>query len=148
MPINESGVWKLAVNYLKANGFQIHCGCPPGASSYMFKNCVLVHNERMDAPDLVFSKNNIFYFCECKPTYRELTIKNRNAETDLEKLERIVKMASAGIYDEQLKSNYNINRTDATTFRACVGYSGDASQPPKGFAHLAVSNDGVVRFAD
>lgn len=136
--MTESEVWKKGISFLKKAGFEIHCGSPSGASSYMFKNCNLIDNGTLDAPDIIFSKDSVIFFCECKPTFRELFIKNKHNESDVDKLNRLVSAATLGHYNVQLANNYGINIHSGTMFRSCICFHGNIALGSMGHVCLIV----------
>ena len=142
--MNESFVWRNAVRYLETNGYSVICGCPPGATSYMYKNCCFVTAGKVDAPDLVFYKNGILYFCECKGTFSGLHTQNCNNESDFDKLRRIEVAAWSGGLDKQLDQNFGMLIGVIREFRSCVSYFGPLGSPIEGCHQIAVTKVGCV----
>ncbi len=144
--MTESEVWKYGMLFLQQEGFTVHCGSPPGATSYMYKNCILGNNGMVDAPDIVFSRDGIIYLSECKPTFSDLYKMNLHKESDIDKLIRLILIASKGLYDAQLTNNLEILLTKETIFRPCVSYHSKVAEPLRNFAHLVVGQSGKCLF--
>ena len=141
--MTESDVWRRCVHFLIDAGYQIHCGSPPGSTSYAFKNCILIRGEILDSPDIIFSMDSVIYLCECKATLKKLYEKNRHGENDIDKLRRLVLDAQRGYYNDQLLHNYGVTVNSDTMFRPCICYPGDVSTSSLDCAHMVVTENSV-----
>lgn len=90
--MNEFQVYNSVIAELVALRFLILCASPPGGTDLRFHRCMLQGLKRSgrDEVDVIGVRGAVALLIECKDTFsRAATSKNREGETDAEKLSRI-----------------------------------------------------------
>jgi len=142
--MTETDVWRSAIRLLDSVGASVVCGCPPGATSYIYKNCTLNKDGKIDAPDIMFVYENVLYICECKGNFLDLVKRNNGTENDFEKVRRLSREAQSGGYNDQVRENFLLNLDDIAGFAGCVAFFGSDYILPKGFSVLFRSTQLVM----
>jgi hypothetical protein len=138
--MTELQVFNGVVSFLQRASWEIICACPPGSSSYLFPTCRFASNGN-DEPDLVIVRYDEIVFIECKPSLRDILRKNRNAETDVEKLIRIQNNFLLGIYQKQFQNNYGLDTQKYIKAQIGIAYSGIFEQVGYNIIHFVVNEN-------
>lgn len=143
--MGEFLVWKALNAFLPTVHFTIDATCPPGGSVFTVSRCCFTHptTGKQDEPDFMCHDDTTLYLIECKPTWAGLNNpgRKRNNESDVDKLRRLSQGFVKGDYDEQLMTNYRINRA-GYSIRIAVAY---ASKRTPSCPHYDDLDEFVVR---
>lgn len=98
----EYGVYSEVVSHLMRTGWEIVCACPPVGTDLRFQKCNLARPGSArgvrDEIDITAVKDGVCLLVECKGTLNDSTGRvNREGETDVEKLRRIVDLFPPGV---------------------------------------------------
>ena len=137
--MNELDVWKAVLEYARAAEWEIICACPPGATAYAFRACSFADSEgNIDGPDVVLLIEGTLVFVECKPTFYGILRASGYGENDIMKLERMNQNMIAGIYDDQLLNNYDVDPKNLRDTRIAIAYGGKSAATKRELIHFVV----------